>query len=175
VLPALPYNFINMPIYSSESFDIVSRSPEQTRRIGMRLGSLLRPGDLLALTGDLGAGKTTFVQGIAKGWGSTDTVSSPTFVLVNIYTRPDGGRIHHMDAYRIQSALEAEDLDLDEMLTSGVLIVEWAERIDSALPAERLSIQLSWVADEQRGMAFIPNGKRYEELARLLKSQLFGG
>ena len=173
--PALPYNFINMPIYSSESFDIISRSPEQTRRIGMRLGSLLRPGDLLALTGDLGAGKTTFVQGIAQGWGSTDTVSSPTFVLVNIYSRPDGARIHHMDAYRIQSALEAEDLDLDEMLSNGVLIVEWAERIDAALPAERLSVQLAWVADEQRSMAFIPNGKRFEELAGSVKNQLFGG
>jgi tRNA threonylcarbamoyladenosine biosynthesis protein TsaE len=164
-----------MPIYSSESFDIVSRSPEQTRRIGMRLGSLLRPGDVLALTGDLGAGKTTFVQGIAQGWGSTDTVSSPTFVLVNIYSRPDGAHIHHMDAYRIQSALEAEDLDLDEMMASGVLIVEWAERIDAALPEQRLCIQLSWAAEEQRNMAFIPNGKRYEELTKAVKNQLFGG
>jgi tRNA threonylcarbamoyladenosine biosynthesis protein TsaE len=164
-----------MPVYSSDSFDFISRSPEQTRRIGMRLGALLEPGDVLALTGDMGAGKTTFVQGIAQGWGSTDSVSSPTFVLVNIYRRADGKRLHHMDAYRIQSALEAEDLDIDEMLSSGTLIVEWAERIQPALPDEFLSVQLSWVADEQRSMVFVPTGRRYEELTREIKGQLFGG
>jgi tRNA threonylcarbamoyladenosine biosynthesis protein TsaE len=164
-----------MPIYASEGFDFVSRSPEQTRRVGMRLGSLLHPGDLLALHGDLGAGKTTLVQGIAQGWGSADSVSSPTFVLVNIYRKTDGARLHHMDAYRIQSALEAEELDLDEMLDSGVLIVEWAERIQAALPKECLIIELSWADDEQRKMVFAPHGKRYEELTRSVKSQLFGG
>jgi tRNA threonylcarbamoyladenosine biosynthesis protein TsaE len=164
-----------MPIYSSESFDFISRSPEQTRRIGTRLGALLKPGDVLALSGDLGAGKTTLVQGIAQGWGSTDAVSSPTFVLVNLYRRVDGARLHHMDAYRIGSALEAEDLDIDEMLTNGALIVEWAERIQTALPDEYLSIQLSWVADEQRNIVFIPRGNRYLTLTGAIKSQLFGG
>ena len=123
-----------MPTFLANSFDFVSRAPEQTRRLGIRLGALLRPGDVLALIGDLGAGKTTFVQGIAQGWGSTDAVSSPTFVLVNVYRRPDGDLLHHMDAYRMQSALEAEDLDIEEMLATGALIVEWAERIQSALP-----------------------------------------
>jgi tRNA threonylcarbamoyladenosine biosynthesis protein TsaE len=164
-----------MPVYSSESFDFVSRSPEQTRRIGARLGAMLRGGDVLALSGDLGAGKTTFVQGIAQGWGSSDNVSSPTFVLVNVYRRADGGRLHHMDAYRIQSALEAEDLDIDEMLSSGALIVEWAERIQSALPGEFLAVEMSWADEEQRNMVFIPHGKKYEELAADIKGQLFGG
>jgi tRNA threonylcarbamoyladenosine biosynthesis protein TsaE len=164
-----------MPVYSSESFDFVSRSPEQTRRIGMRLGALLKPGDVIAFTGDLGAGKTTFVQGLAQGWGSTDAVSSPTFVLVTVYHQADGATLHHMDAYRIQTAIEAEDLDINEMLSSGALLVEWAERIRSALPEEYLSIQMSWAAEEQRNMVFVPHGKRYEELARMVKSQLFGG
>lgn len=164
-----------MPVYSSEGFDFVSRSPEQTRRIGMCLGGLLRAGDVLALSGDLGAGKTTFVQGVAQGWGSTDTVSSPTFVLVNVYRRADGARLHHMDAYRIQSALEAEDLDIEEMLAMGTLIVEWAERIKTALPEESLAIELSWADEEQRNMVFAPLGKRYAELASQVKSQLFGG
>lgn len=164
-----------MPIYSSESFDFISRSPEQTRRIGMRLGALLKPGDVLALSGDLGAGKTTLVQGIAQGWGSTDAVSSPTFVLVNLYRRADGAHLHHMDAYRIGSALEAEDLDIDEMLANGALIVEWAERIQSALPDEYLLVQLSWVADEQRNIVFTPHGNRYLVLTGEVKSQLFGG
>ncbi|MEA5077166.1 MAG: tRNA (adenosine(37)-N6)-threonylcarbamoyltransferase complex ATPase subunit type 1 TsaE [Anaerolineaceae bacterium] len=164
-----------MPTYSANSFDFLSRAPEQTRRVGFRLGSMLKPGDVLALHGDLGAGKTTFVQGIAQGWGATDEVSSPTFVLVNVYRRPDGTLLHHMDAYRIQSALEAEDLDLDEMMRSGALLVEWAERIQSALPQEHLEVQLAYVNDEQRSLAFYPHGKRYEALAGELKHLAFGG
>ncbi len=164
-----------MPTYSANSFDFLSRAPEQSRRVGFRLGAMLKPGDVLALHGDLGAGKTTFVQGIAQGWGSVDEVSSPTFVLVNVYRRPDGALIHHMDAYRIQSALEAEDLDLDEMMRSGALLVEWAERIQSALPAEHLEVQLAYVNDEQRSLAFYPHGKRYEALAGELKHLAFGG
>lgn len=164
-----------MPTYSANSFDFLSRAPEQTRRVGFRLGSMLKPGDVLALHGDLGAGKTTFVQGIAQGWGATDEVSSPTFVLVNVYRRPDGALLHHMDAYRIQSALEAEDLDLDEMIRSGALLVEWAERIQSALPQEHLEVQLAYVNDEQRSLAFYPHGKRYEALAGELKHLAFGG
>ena len=78
-----------MPILDDHTLDFVSKSPEQTRRIGIRLGGLLQPGDLICLQGDLGAGKTTLVQGIAQGWGALDSVSSPTFVLVNVYRRAD--------------------------------------------------------------------------------------
>lgn len=164
-----------MPILSANSLDFTSRSAEQTRRLGMRLGGLLRPGDVVALTGDLGSGKTTFIQGVAQGWGSTDAVSSPTFVLVNQYRRPDGAKLHHMDAYRIQSALEAEDLDIEAMLESGTLLVEWAERVSDVLPADRLSLDLTWVADERRNMIFVPRGKRYETLMAEFKHQAFGG
>jgi tRNA threonylcarbamoyladenosine biosynthesis protein TsaE len=164
-----------MPIIPPNGLDFISRSPQQSQRLGMRLGSLLQPGDLVALSGDLGAGKTTLVQGIAQGWGAVDTVSSPTFVLINSYRRPDGLFLHHMDAYRIESALEAEDLDLDALLATGPLLVEWAERISPALPQERLSVQLTWVADEQRNMVFIPHGQRYEKLMREFKQQAFGG
>jgi tRNA threonylcarbamoyladenosine biosynthesis protein TsaE len=164
-----------MPTYTASGLDFISRAADQTRRLGFRLGSLLVPGDVLALSGDLGAGKTTLVQGIAQGWGSTDNVSSPTFVLVNIYRRPDGSLLHHMDAYRMESALEAEDLDIDEMLSSGALIVEWPERIQAALPQECLHVDLAWVADEQRSMKFTPIGERAEELAREFKKLAFGG
>ena len=155
--------------------DFISRSPEQTRRLGMRLGSLLQAGDVLALSGDLGAGKTTLVQGIAQGWGSTDAVSSPTFVLVNVYRRPDGAQLHHMDAYRIESALEAEDLDLESMLASGALIVEWAERIAAALPKELIRIGMNWIADEHRSLSVRPVGERYEQLVAEFRRQTFGG
>jgi len=76
-----------MPILDAQTLDFFSRSPEQTRRLGMKLGALLQKGDLLCLSGDLGAGKTTLMQGIAQGWGTLDAVSSPTFVLVNVYRR----------------------------------------------------------------------------------------
>ena len=164
-----------MPILTANSLEFTSRSAEQTRRLGMRLGGLLHAGDVVALSGDLGSGKTTFIQGVARGWGSTDAVSSPTFVLVNQYRRPDGEKLHHMDAYRMESALEAEDLDLEAMLESGALLVEWAERISDALPVERLSLMMTWVADERRNMIFIPHGKRYDEIMTFFKHQAFGG
>jgi tRNA threonylcarbamoyladenosine biosynthesis protein TsaE len=164
-----------MPIIPANSLDFISRSPQQTQRLGLRLGGLLQPGDLVAMTGDLGSGKTTMVQGIAQGWGAMDTVSSPTFVLINSYRRPDGVLLHHMDAYRIESALEAADLDLEALLSTGPLLVEWAERIDLALPKDRLSIELTWVADEQRNLVFSPQGTHYQKLMSAFKRQAFGG
>ena len=174
-MPGVTYNFSIMPILTANSMDFISRSPEQTRRLGMRLGALLQPGDVLALSGDLGAGKTTLVQGIAQGWGSTDAVSSPTFVLVNVYRRTDSALLHHMDAYRVESALEAEDLDLDAMISSGALIVEWAERITAALPKEILWIEMNWIADEQRSMLLKPVGARNMQLVQEFRRQAFGG
>src|SRR5512143_3420281 len=108
-----------MPILDPHSLEIISRSTEQTRRVGMRLGALLQAGDLVALVGDLGSGKTTLVQGIAAGWGSHDLVSSPTFVIVNVYRHTSGKRLFHLDAYRLNSAAEALDLDLDNILDQG--------------------------------------------------------
>lgn len=141
----------------------------------MRMGSLLLPTDVLYLHGDLGSGKTTFVQGLAQGWGSIDTVSSPTFVLVNQYRKPGGSVMNHLDAYRLESIPEALDLDLDEMLSAGILVVEWADRIEQALPGENLSIGFSWVNDEQRNLVFIPRGERYKKLLNEFKRLAFGG
>ena len=105
-----------MPILDPNTVECFSRSADQTRRFGMRLGSLLKPGDLVGLSGDLGAGKTTLISGVAKGWGSPDPVTSPTFVLVNEYYRSDSSILFHMDAYRIGSIWEAEELDFERML-----------------------------------------------------------
>lgn len=164
-----------MPILDPHTLEFVSRSSEQTRRLGLRLGALLQPKDVICLSGDLGAGKTTLMQGIAQGWGSLDPVSSPTFVLVNVYHRPDGVCLYHLDAYRLQDALEAEDLDLEPMLATGILALEWPERIVSVLPPQRLWIQMSWLADEQRGMTFTPHGARYEQLLDEFRRRAFGG
>lgn len=156
------------------NIDFLSHSPEQTRRIGMRLGAALQAGDLICLQGDLGAGKTTFVQGIAQGWGSLDSVSSPTFIIVNMYRRDDGAQLFHMDAYRLDSTPEAEELDLDSMLADSALIVEWPERMDGLIPSERLWVNLKHVADEEREMKFNSNGKRYDELLELIQQALAG-
>jgi tRNA threonylcarbamoyladenosine biosynthesis protein TsaE len=163
-----------MPILDPNAFEFFSRSPGQTRRLGMRLGRLLRPGDVVCLQGELGAGKTTFVQGVAQGWGSLDPVSSPTFILVNIYRRPDSARLFHLDGYRLESAPEAEELDLDGMLAEGPLLVEWPERLEPALPGERLWLKLEHVDEEQRQMQVTGRGKRYEELLTDYRRVIFG-
>jgi len=155
--------------------DFFSRSPEQTRRVGMRLGGALQAGDVICLQGDLGAGKTTFVQGIAHGWGSLDSVSSPTFILVNEYRRADQNQLFHMDAYRLDSTPEAEELDLDSMLAEGALIIEWPERMKGLVPTERLWVKLEHVDDEEREMKFKASGKRYDELLEVIRHGVFGG
>lgn len=163
-----------MPILDEHTLDFVSKSPDQTRRIGMRLGALLQAGDLICLQGDLGAGKTTLVQGMAQGWGTLDSVSSPTFVLVNVYRRADETQFFHMDAYRIDSAPEGEELDLDTMLDSGPLLIEWAERLEKILPRERLWVALEHVSEEHRQMRFEAHGKRYDALVSELRQSMFG-
>ena len=163
-----------MPILDEHSLDFISRSPEQTRRIGMRLGGLLQPGDLVCLQGELGAGKTTLVQGMALGWGALDTVTSPTFVLVNVYRRAGDEQFFHMDAYRIESAPEAEELDLVTMLTEGPLLIEWADRIADILPAERMWVRLEHVSEEHRQMHFAVRGKRHEAILSDLCQSMFG-
>jgi len=115
------------------------------------------------------------VQGIAQGWGSADRVSSPTFVIMNDYRHPNGQHLYHADAYRLSDA--AEDvaiLDLPNLLTDGILVLEWAERIKSTLPEENLWIQMRWVADEQRHLTMIPHGKPYEDLVKQLEKLIFG-
>jgi tRNA threonylcarbamoyladenosine biosynthesis protein TsaE len=163
-----------MPILRAGAFELFSNSADQTRRLGMQLGSLLRTGDLICLEGDLGAGKTTLVQGIAAGWKSASAVTSPTFVLVNIYKRPDGARLAHLDAYRLESAKEAEPLDIDLLLTQGPVVIEWAQKIEAALPAERLWMKLFWIDEGRRRLEIAPQGDRYQPIAAGLQETVFG-
>ena len=164
-----------MPILDAHTLEFFSRSPEQTRRVGLRLGGLLQRGDVICLQGDLGAGKTTLVQGLAQGWGSLDPVTSPTFIIVNVYRRPDDGQLFHMDAYRLESTPEAAELDLDEMLAQGSLLVEWPERIQQVLPDDCLWISFEYVAEEHRQMLLKAAGERYDDLLAALRQDLFGG
>ena len=163
-----------MAILDENTLDFISRSPEQSRRMGMRLGAMLNLGDIVCLQGDLGAGKTTFVQGLAQGWGSLDPVTSPTFIIVNMYRRADENQLFHLDTYRLESAPEAEMLDLDEMLATGPLVIEWAERIASVLPKDRLWINLEYIAEEQRRLQFTAQGAHYQNMIEKIRKSAFG-
>ena len=164
-----------MPILDLHTIEVFSRSPEQTRQIGVRLGRALQPGDVICLQGDLGAGKTTFVQGIARGWGSLDSVSSPTFIIVNVYRGENEARLFHMDAYRLGSTPEAEELDIDSMLAQGPLLIEWPERMEGLVPTEHLRVQLEYLAEEERGMKFRASGSRHDDLLEVVRKAAYGG
>ena len=164
-----------MPILDAHSLDFWSHSPEQTTRFGGRLGELLRPGDLITLSGELGAGKTTFMAGIGRGWGSADPVTSPTFVLVNEYHRPDGQRLWHLDCYRLKSGGEALALGFDDLLgAGGVMVIEWPEHIAEVLPAERLRISMRWVDNSRRGLLVEAGGARSQALLDDFRRSAFG-
>jgi len=126
----------------------VSCSPEETEAAGERLGRTLASGDVVALTGELGAGKTCFTRGLARGLESDARVTSPTFVMINEYR----GRvpIHHVDAYRTTGLDELIDLGLPELFVDGVTIVEWAEKVESLLPANAIRVTIEGVGDEPR-------------------------
>ena len=128
---------------------VVSRSPEDTQAIGERLGARLGAGAVVACTGELGAGKTCFLQGLARGLGVTGDVTSPTFVLVNQYR----GRlpVYHLDAYRTGSLTELVDLGLLDLLGGdGVTLVEWADKAEPLLPERAVRVRIEGVGDEPR-------------------------
>lgn len=119
-----------------------TKSADSTQALAFALAAELVSGDLIVLLGDLGAGKTCFTQGLAKGLGVTDRVTSPTFALVNHY---EGRlRLHHLDVYRLAGADQIEDLDLYEMAEDGVTIIEWGHNVLSALDDSRLEITLTF-------------------------------
>lgn len=119
----------------------LSRSPEETRALAARLTERLKPGDVLALHGELGAGKTCFIQGLAQGLAVNQPVSSPTYTLVNEYQ--GDMPLYHIDLYRLRNVDEALDMGLDEYLDGpGITAIEWAERAETALPARTLHIRL---------------------------------
>jgi tRNA threonylcarbamoyladenosine biosynthesis protein TsaE len=144
-------------------FEFISKKPEDTMAFSERLGSLLQPGDVLALEGDLGAGKTTFTKGLAKGLNITRNVNSPTFTIIKEYQ----GRLplYHMDVYRVEDSFE--DLGFDEYFEgNGVTVVEWAHLVKEQLPEELLTIYLYLDDNDSRKLVLEPRGKRYEELCK---------
>lgn len=149
-----------------------SKSPSETRRLGRGIGKLLRPGDVVALVGELGTGKTQLIKGLASGIGvkRSSYLTSPSFVLVNEY----GGKIpfYHIDLFRLKDEREVEGLGLEEYLQgNGITAIEWADKIPSSLPKELLWIYLYYTGQQTRSIELIPKGERYEKLLKILSSE----
>lgn len=152
---------------------LISQTAQRTEAIGAALGQRLTSGDVICLSGELGAGKTVFSRGIGAGWGAAVPLTSPTYNLAHEHERPvDGARLYHLDFYRVSGAREAETLGFDEILDSGaVVILEWPQRILDALPAEHLWIDITMRQDEAREIDFDARGERYQALIHELRGQ----
>jgi tRNA threonylcarbamoyladenosine biosynthesis protein TsaE len=140
-------------------------TPEATREFGEHLAERLGPGDLVILTGDLGAGKTTLTQGIGSGLGVRGSITSPTFVIARVHPSLAGGpALVHVDAYRLGGTAELDDLDLDTDIDEAVTVVEWGEGLAEALSVDRLELSLKRAADDTRTVTLTPVGPRWREL-----------
>ncbi len=154
-----------------KTVELLSRSPAETQALGARLGTLVEAGDVIALEGELGAGKTCLAQGIGRGMGVQDPIISPTFTLIREYQ----GRhlpLFHIDCYRLESLSEAWALGLDDYLyDDGVCVIEWAERLQGLLPEEHLWVHIQWVDEHSRRLRLTASGARYARYLATLEVQ----
>lgn len=152
----------------------ITRSAAETQALGAALGAAIEPPLVIALRGNLGAGKTTFVQGLAGGLGVHSRVSSPTFVLVNEYAGANRVRLVHVDTYRLDVAVgvEAATMGLEELIEDeeAVVAIEWAERVADLLPGDHLLVELDYGAQEdERTIRMTPLGERSKAFVRKLE------
>ncbi len=160
------------PLVEPGTLDFISHSEAQTRRFGLRLAKHLQPGDILALVGEIGSGKTRWIQGVCQGLGVTDPVVSPTFTLVNEYQ----GRypVYHIDLYRLGNIDEMLTFGLEDYLYgSGISLIEWADRAADLLPAGYLTIELHHLEETKRRIVMRPMGQRYVALLNTFKEDTF--
>ncbi len=169
------YN-IAMAILDENTLDFISNSLEQTVRLGVRLGELLSAGDVICLSGELGAGKTALASGIGRGWGAGQQVTSPSFTLVKEYPRlHDGLILYHIDCYRLETAAEVATVGLEEILDDGgATMIEWPERIEQLLPENQLWVAMRYVSETRRGLRMTANGDRPAGLLKRFKQNAFG-
>lgn len=169
-----------MVLLEENMLEFISRSADQTQRLGARLGTLLQGGDVICLQGSLGTGKTCLTQGIGRGWGAERQIVSPSFVLIREYEHPqDADQLYHIDLYRINSVEEVWGLGVDDFLGAehAVCVIEWAERGQALIPPEHLWITLDFVdhADPtQRHLCFAAHGARHQALLREFRKIAFG-
>jgi tRNA threonylcarbamoyladenosine biosynthesis protein TsaE len=145
---------------------IESGSPDETRERGHAVGRVLRPGDVLLLTGELGGGKTCFAQGIAAGLDVREPVKSSSFILLAEYS----GRmpLYHADLFRLTTPEEAADLHLEEYAADGALVVEWPERAWAEMPSQHLLVSFAYDGESRRKLAFVAEGVRAAEIVDAL-------
>lgn len=154
--------------------EYITLGPQETQALARRLGELAPPGTVLVLDGPLGAGKTSFVQGLARGLGIAGVVNSPTFTLVKEYC----GRLplYHFDLYRLDEPEELWELGFDEYLRGGgVCALEWGERVTQLLPPEYLRIRLDYAGETRRIIHFLPVGENHRQLAKELMQDADSG
>ena len=152
--------------------ELRTATADETRAVGEALAGLLRPRDAAALTGELGAGKTTLVQGIARGLGVPDQIVSPTFTLVREY-RGSAVELAHVDVYRLDRVQDVVDLGLDELGDGdAVLLVEWGDAVEALLPPDHLVIELTSGDDEARAIVVSGVGASWAERAEHLEAAL---
>lgn len=157
---------------SKTNFRIITHNDAETENVGERLAEVLRPADVIAFYGDLGAGKTTFVRGLARAMGASERVSSPTFVLMHIYE----GRIpiYHFDAYRLENSEELLNIGAEEYIgTDGVACIEWSERTEELLPKDCLRLKIYYRTDlgpTGRELVFESDGGRGQKIVEALQN-----
>jgi tRNA threonylcarbamoyladenosine biosynthesis protein TsaE len=139
----------------------VTDTIEETYALAESLAGTIKPGQFIALRGDLGSGKTTFTKGFAKGLGITKHITSPTFLIIKTYevSRDDIRKLYHLDLYRLRSEKEIEEIGIAEIINDpfGVVIVEWAERMGNLLPKERIDINLEYIDERKRKITIEKN------------------
>ena len=137
----------------SDTLQFVSHNVDQTTKFGEQLGAHLATGDIVCLSGEMGAGKTALVSGIGKGWGAIEPVNSPTFVLVHPHHRNrDTLRLYHLDCYRLNNVEDALSAGIEDILNGeDVVVIEWPEQIISLLPVERLWINIELLPEDGEG------------------------
>lgn len=155
--------------FSRDDFTIISNSPQDTYDFGKFLGENLKPGNLVALCGELGAGKTCLTQGIARGLGVPEEyrVTSPTFTIINEY--PGRLTLYHLDLYRLSGVRDLDEIGYEECFNGhGVVVIEWAEKIKEVIPEGALFISITYI-DENRRKIVISHNR--EEIARLFRDR----
>jgi len=146
---------------------IITKNPEETKNLGKEISKIIKPGDLLAFYGELGAGKTCFIQGISLGLEVKDYVTSPSFTIINEYQ----GKIpiYHFDLFRFDNAEEILELGYEEYFYGeGLIVIEWAEKIEQFLPKEHLKIDIKFKDCYERTISFISQGDRFDKFLKEL-------
>ncbi|SNX53093.1 tRNA (adenosine(37)-N6)-threonylcarbamoyltransferase complex ATPase subunit type 1 TsaE [Thermoanaerobacterium sp. RBIITD] len=148
---------------------IATKNAKETENLGVKLGKLLKKGDIVLLSGNLGTGKTVLTKGIAKGMGILDYVTSPTFMIVNEHM--GNTPLYHFDVYRIEDYTELYDIGYEEYFYgNGVCVIEWPEKIKPLIPKEYLYVHIdSGSTDDERVIEIAPCGKKYEDILKEMK------